>query len=482
MESRGSYEILKESKGIWVALYEGRSWECPPQRISVPLVRGNIDVEWRRRTKLFSEEKYQKDITSLENKRMEYKYGNDSKLFKAFHAMSVDILRSNTVDSHSKFIHLIEPVDDLSTLSMFRMEKGSSDPVHEDRGILTFIYSPIESNCGSYSDSSLRIMAGSTLYTSSDKVIPPFSHDVTIVTSKYRYSLVFHLRGCSTAQVHKSLTVGDYLAESHTIRSSINKPEAIKAERELRVNLFGSSSVDENHLVDSKARLSTESIVNFIQQLAAKQEREISGVVKMHQEGLLTTEELDCFCNSFRDDFNKSKKQRITEWIVQNTSASKTSDHSNWYREYKKRRISECPVQNTSASTTTISAVSSNIRSIKGIPVKTDSIGAGTQAVATSSSSEALNENYVTLYFSVPCLDNQRFKVGKNCPLKKAFEKISRMREEELYDRYMFGYYTIKPDDTPSMLGMKNGDEIECQFDQREEQDGFSDSGARLFR
>jgi hypothetical protein len=249
---------------IWNALRDG----CAAVLECDSTIRTAIDKVWDSRHHYFSD--------SHQGDRREYRFQRSHELFEKFLEVGEEVLALEG----TSFSHLISN-DDLSLLSLFCMEKGTYIPPHEDRGILTFIYSPnshSESNSGSSGGcSTLIVMAGSTLCASSENnSIPALQHSVATVSGT-RYSLVFRLRGCSTAQLHRiggGMTVGDHLAIFESTHSSVNKSVVVTGS--MLPSTIGNSSNQSLRCTDLDEACS--GITGFIRDLANIRDRRIAEV------------------------------------------------------------------------------------------------------------------------------------------------------------------------------------------------------------
>jgi small ubiquitin-related modifier len=457
--------MAKKVRDIWSALYAGRAWEG---HLTIgTLLLQQLEIEWSQRADFFSLPKFKQDVRILENKRMEYKFSNDSVLFERFLVVARFILEHHNIykaNSTFEFNHLLSPADDLSVLSVFRMEEGSSVPMHEDRGILTFVYSPSDSS--SDGESSFHIMAGSTLFACSNQTIPALTHNVPTVTAKYRYSFVFRLRGCSTAQVHKTgtnLSVGKYLSEFQTTRTSVNIPQAVEASEVGFVVNFSSSSKDNHPSVNGSDKSSNGNTITFIRNLVVKRDRDIADIHELHQDGSLTKDEVDILCNRSRDEFQDAKRQRIREGMVDERSVPA-------FQGAKKQHISEGTVDERSvpAATASLTPPTDGAEGGQDLLIKEE-----TKVVAILSPSAVLNINtisdnsVITITIKVPNPHGPIFlKIKRSILMSSVFSQVcSQIQKSNEIVKFMHKGRKLGPEQTPSMVDMNDKDEIDCVVD-----------------
>jgi hypothetical protein len=127
-----------------------------------------------------------------------------------------------------------------------------------------------------------------------------------------------------------NLSVGEYLKEFQTIRTSVNIPKAIEVvEDGLAVNSFTSDRFrifNNPPAAIGRDKCSNGSTINFIRNLVVERDREIADLKELHQDGSLTNDEFDILCNRSSDEFQDAKRQRISEGSVQATDSLHTTN------------------------------------------------------------------------------------------------------------------------------------------------------------
>jgi hypothetical protein len=205
----------------------------------------------------------------------------------------------------------------------------------------------------------------------------------------------------------------------------------------LRSSSSSSSRLNNHPAVNGVDKRSNESTITFIRNLIVKRDREIADLKEMHENGNLTKDELDKLSVFSRDEFDHSKRQRISEIKIVEESVSDIT-------------VALRPPEHD-AKEKEVSLIKEEIK-----------------VVATLIPSAVLNENLVDtvtmdIFVKVPSGESIKLKIRHNTRMRIIFLAISsQIGVADDILKFMFDGNTVEPEESASMLGIKDGDQIDC--------------------
>jgi hypothetical protein len=198
-----------------------------------------------------------------------------------------------------------------------------------------------------------------------------------------------------------------------------------------------STRINNHPAVSGVDKRNNESTITFIRNLIVKRDKEIADLEEMHEDGNLTKDELDKLSDFSRDEFEHSKRQRISEiTIVEESVSDITVALRPFEHDVKDKEVS---------------------------PRKEEP-----KVVVTLIPSAVLNENLVDtvtmdIFVKVPSGESIKLKIRHNTRMSIIFSAISRqigVADDIL--KFVFDGNKVDPYQTASMLHMYDGEQIDC--------------------